>query len=542
MTPRLVAESARLAGHPLLRCQTDRRLVDLVRAGNDRAFEAIVDRYRQSLLRYCGRLLPPARAEDAVQQAFLNAYGAMTGGDADLDLRPWLYRIARNACLNALRENGWTHQQIDDLRRGTESAQDVFERRAELREVIEAVHTLPERQRDAMVLRELEGRSYDEIAAALDASDGAVRQLLNRARNTLRAGVTAMTPIGLVARLATPRSHRVVAQISEAAGNDGLRMTATRAAGIAAASLLLLGGASQVPRLPVVGAEPRPSLPAPAAIPTFSVGATGGAAPVAGGLVAAGPAIPPTVPPGTIQVQPSVSDTQDLASGRGRRAHSRADTSPYAVPASPALTADRGDGAQPRRTRVGALVRAVVGRTLQALGGPIRDRVPELHADEGEQREPPVTRVVARTQKANVTVRERAKETVTSVASAPSPEPVHDPAAADGSDEQAGARPSSPEEPASQDGDVETTEAELPASGTERAPVDDPAPPIPEDSAADATLPTEIAIEAEAGSEEDEQESEPDDEQEEDEDDEDSDEDDEDDEDDLPLDLGRDER
>jgi len=113
MTPRILIEPARLAGSSVMRCQTDERLVDLVRAGNDRAFEAIVDRYRRPLLRYCARLLPPARAEDAVQQAFLNAFAGLRRGDERIELRPWLYRVAHNASLNALRENGWAHERIE---------------------------------------------------------------------------------------------------------------------------------------------------------------------------------------------------------------------------------------------------------------------------------------------------------------------------------------------------------------------------------------------------------------------------------------------
>jgi RNA polymerase sigma factor (sigma-70 family) len=187
VTPRFVIEAARLAGPPLLQAQTDQRLVELVRTGNQRAFEAIVERYRRPLLCYCRRLLPPSRAEDAIQQAFLNAYIAMQRGDVELNLRPWLYRIARNACLNGLRENGWTHEEIEQVSSGTGSAQEEVERRQELRSVVAAVHMLPDRQRQAMVLRELEGCSYDQIATRMRASDGAVRQLLNRARNTLRA-------------------------------------------------------------------------------------------------------------------------------------------------------------------------------------------------------------------------------------------------------------------------------------------------------------------------------------------------------------------
>ncbi|MDQ3937009.1 MAG: sigma-70 family RNA polymerase sigma factor, partial [Actinomycetota bacterium] len=194
MTPRRLIEPARLASSALLHTQSDERLVDLVRAGNDRAFEAIVARYRRPLLRYCQGLLPPERAEDAVQQTFLNAYRAIGAGEAELKLRPWLYRIAHNASLSLLRQNGWSYEQIDDQFDGVQQPPQAVEERERIREVVRAVQELPERQRDAMVLRELEGRSYEEIAAALGVTDGAVRQLLNRARTTLRAGVTALTP------------------------------------------------------------------------------------------------------------------------------------------------------------------------------------------------------------------------------------------------------------------------------------------------------------------------------------------------------------
>ena len=60
MTPRRLIEPARLASTAVLRGQSDERLVDLTRAGNERAFEAIVERYRRPLLRYCARILPPA--------------------------------------------------------------------------------------------------------------------------------------------------------------------------------------------------------------------------------------------------------------------------------------------------------------------------------------------------------------------------------------------------------------------------------------------------------------------------------------------------
>ena len=104
MTPQALIAPARLAGAPLLRAQSDERLVDLVRAGNDAAFEAIVARYRKPLLRYCSRFLGEPRAEDVVQQALVSAYGSLRGSDGEMSLRPWLYRIAHNTALNALRD------------------------------------------------------------------------------------------------------------------------------------------------------------------------------------------------------------------------------------------------------------------------------------------------------------------------------------------------------------------------------------------------------------------------------------------------------
>jgi RNA polymerase sigma factor (sigma-70 family) len=194
VTPRRLIEPARLAGSALLHTQSDERLVDLARAGNDRAFEAIAARYRRPLLRFCRRLLPPERAEDAVQQTFLNAYRAIGAGGGELNLRPWLYRIAHNASVSLLRQNGWSHEELDEEIDGVPQPPQEVEQSERLREVMRAVKDLPERQRNAVVLRELEGRTYEEIALALGVSGGAVRQLLSRARTNLRAAATALTP------------------------------------------------------------------------------------------------------------------------------------------------------------------------------------------------------------------------------------------------------------------------------------------------------------------------------------------------------------
>jgi RNA polymerase sigma factor (sigma-70 family) len=173
--------------------QSDERLAALAREGHEPAYAAIVDRYRAPLMRYCTRLLGPGRAEDAVQQAFVNAHHAMSTTEDDIQLRPWLYRIAHNAALNLLRG---THDetQLDVARAGGREVADEVELRDRLNETLTAIQALPSTQRDALLLRELEGRSHAEIAAALGVTAGAARQHLMRARAGVRAAMTALTP------------------------------------------------------------------------------------------------------------------------------------------------------------------------------------------------------------------------------------------------------------------------------------------------------------------------------------------------------------
>ena len=247
MTPKSLLAPARLAGRPVLRSQSDDRLVDLVRAGSEPAFEAIVSRYRGPLLRYCRRILPEARAEDAVQQSFVSAFAAMRRDDADLDLRPWLYRIAHNNALNGLRDRGLGHLELDEGIDGVEPPDQAMERRQSLRDVLAAVESLPERQRDAMVLRELEGRSYEEIAGALGVTGGAVRQLLNRARTTLRAGVTAVTPLPAMVWLWSGEGEPTAARVGELVGAGGAGALATKVAATALVTGAVAGGIATVP-------------------------------------------------------------------------------------------------------------------------------------------------------------------------------------------------------------------------------------------------------------------------------------------------------
>ena len=182
-----------------LRRQSDERLVALARAGHPGALDVIVARYRGPLVRYCRRLLGPARAEDAVQQTFLKAYRGISDGDFELALQPWLYRIARNVAHDLLRQNGAIAEPIDEVGTASASAADVLVQRERFRSLVAALRHLPSRQRRAIVGRELEGRSHADIARELGVTDGAVRQLIHRARNALRGAASAAIP-GAIAR------------------------------------------------------------------------------------------------------------------------------------------------------------------------------------------------------------------------------------------------------------------------------------------------------------------------------------------------------
>ena len=272
MTPRALFHPARLARRPVLSTQSDERLVDLVRAGSDPAFETIVERYRRPLMRYVSRILPPERAEDVVQQSFVKAYEAMRRDAATLQLRPWLYRIAHNNALNALRDRGLRHAELDDRLDGVERPDQALERAQGLRELVVAVQALPARQRDAILLRELEGRSYEEIAAALGVTNGAVRQLLNRARHSLRTAAAAVTPWPLLSRLAAGESAEPVAvRVGEAFGVSAAGAVAAKVCATALVTGAVIGGAAVAPR----GAEEPGTADAVAAEKARSAGGDG---------------------------------------------------------------------------------------------------------------------------------------------------------------------------------------------------------------------------------------------------------------------------
>jgi RNA polymerase sigma factor (sigma-70 family) len=189
--------AARIFLGPALRTQPDRRLVKLVREGYEGAFEEIVRRYRKPLDRFAAGFVGN-RSEDVTQDAFSKALLALRGSEKEIELRPWLYRIVRNTALNDLRDGPPPTAELGEGTLTGPSAAVEAERRAEIAELIERLQALPEPQRAAIVMRELEGLSHEEIAAGLGVSGGAARQAIHRARTTLRDGFGLLVPLPLL--------------------------------------------------------------------------------------------------------------------------------------------------------------------------------------------------------------------------------------------------------------------------------------------------------------------------------------------------------
>src|SRR3954452_1550050 len=178
-----------------VRSQSDERLVELVRAGDAAAFEAIYDRYSRGLVSFCRHLLGSLEeAEDAVQHTFLAAHRAMLGDERELHLKAWLYAIARNKCISMLRVRrerlGFDDDELE-LVPSTAGLSAEVERREDLRALLGDLARLPDDQRAALVLAELGAHNHDEIADVLDVRREKVKALVFQAREALIAAKTA---------------------------------------------------------------------------------------------------------------------------------------------------------------------------------------------------------------------------------------------------------------------------------------------------------------------------------------------------------------
>jgi RNA polymerase sigma-70 factor (ECF subfamily) len=173
---------------------SDEALVAATRAGSDAAFTAIVHRYEPQLIAYARQVLGGHHhdAEECVQDAFVRALRSLRANDAEITLRPWLHAIVRNRCLDQLRKPHRTtdlepHQAVlADHGPGPVS---TIAHRQRLDEVVHGLESLPERQRRALVMHELEDRSHSHIGRALGVSAGASKALVCRARQGVAQAV-----------------------------------------------------------------------------------------------------------------------------------------------------------------------------------------------------------------------------------------------------------------------------------------------------------------------------------------------------------------
>jgi RNA polymerase sigma-70 factor (ECF subfamily) len=177
--------------HPTAsRAAGDEMLVRMVRAGDDHAFATIVTRFEPALLAYARQLLGGAHhdAEECVQDAFVRALRALRASDRPMALKPWLYAILRNRCLDQLRRpSRTTDLALVEPVLGDASADPhaALVRADDLRMLVGDLNRLPARQRTALVMHELEGASHADIADRLQVSVGATKALVHRARGAL---------------------------------------------------------------------------------------------------------------------------------------------------------------------------------------------------------------------------------------------------------------------------------------------------------------------------------------------------------------------
>jgi RNA polymerase sigma factor (sigma-70 family) len=173
---------------PLLRLQSDERLIALTRRGQHAAFEVLCARYQSRLLSFCRHMLGSREdAEDVLQEVFAAAFNAVLADEREINVRPWLYRIARNRSLNHLRRASAVGVDSMDVHFADHgmSTGDRAIRRESFRELLADVHDLPETQRTALLLREIDALSYEQIAHAMETTVPSVKSLLVRARISL---------------------------------------------------------------------------------------------------------------------------------------------------------------------------------------------------------------------------------------------------------------------------------------------------------------------------------------------------------------------
>jgi len=181
--------------------ELDQQLVERAQRGDKRAFELLVSKYQRKLMRLLSRFVrDAAEVEDIAQEAFIKAYKALPSFRGDSAFYTWLYRIGINTAKNHLSSTGRrvpTTTEYDaeeaevfedgDLLRDINTPESVLMSKEIAETVNAAIERLPEELRTAIMLREIEGLSYEEIAAIMNCPIGTVRSRIFRAREEISA-------------------------------------------------------------------------------------------------------------------------------------------------------------------------------------------------------------------------------------------------------------------------------------------------------------------------------------------------------------------
>jgi RNA polymerase sigma factor (sigma-70 family) len=173
------------------RANDDDELVARIRRGDELAFAAAHARYRSMLERYASRMVGSQQsAEDVVQDVFIRAHQALLRDERPIELKPWLYAMVRNRSLDELRRPKADHVALYDASEQPQTTtftdpEKTFERRQQLRQVVADLAALPDRQRDALLRREVDGFTHQQVATELGITVAASKKLVNRARDNL---------------------------------------------------------------------------------------------------------------------------------------------------------------------------------------------------------------------------------------------------------------------------------------------------------------------------------------------------------------------
>ena len=187
-----MSKTARMAHSPRMglpdRFLRDQALASRISGGDRSAFDEMFRRYHQQIYRFCSAMVGPEEGKDMLQNVMTKAMTSMPH-DEDFQMKPWLYRVARNECVDHIRSARRTDSgleadgQVDDSSRADphQSAVD----REQLNQLVNDLNGLPEKQRATLVMRELSGLSYQEIADSLGSSEAGAKQIVYEARLSL---------------------------------------------------------------------------------------------------------------------------------------------------------------------------------------------------------------------------------------------------------------------------------------------------------------------------------------------------------------------